>query len=118
MCSVYYDNFVKTVITLDQGLSIFRCDKKVGYSFLILIFSRRLKHFIREFEKNLMYGFLFSLEYKSRMLENESNGKADMEMEMETVCDASEDKKLEDYIFALANDIIQFKVNLKASILS
>ena len=63
-----------------------------------------------------MYGFLFSLEYKSRMLENESNGKADMEME--TVCDASEDKKLEDYIFALANDIIQFKVNLKASILS
>ena len=63
-----------------------------------------------------MYGFLFSLEYKSRMLENESNGKGDMEME--TVCDASEDKKLEDYIFALANDIIQFKVNLKASILS
>ena len=63
-----------------------------------------------------MYGFLFSLEYKSRMLENESNGKADMEME--TVCDASEDKKLEDYILALANDIIQFKVNLKASILS
>ena len=24
VCSVYYDNFVKTVITLDQGLSIFR----------------------------------------------------------------------------------------------
>ena len=67
-----------------------------------------------------MYGFLFSLEYKSRMLENESNGKVEMEMEMEmeTVCDASEDKKLEDYILALANDIIQFKVNLKASILS
>ena len=61
-----------------------------------------------------MYGFLFSLEYKSRMLENEHDGKA----EMETVCDSSEDKKLEEYILALANDIIQFKVNLKASILS
>ena len=80
----------------------------------LLIVSRRLKHFIREFEKNLMYGFLFSLEYKSRMLENEQTGKA----EMETVCDSEEEKKLEEYILALANDIIQFKVNLKASILS
>ena len=79
----------------------------------LLIVSRRLKHFIREFEKNLMYGFFFSLEYKSRMLENEQTGKA----EMETLCD-SEEKKLEEYILALANDIIQFKVNLKASILS
>ena len=80
----------------------------------IIILSSRLKHFIREFEKNLMYGFLFSLEYKSRMLENEHKGKA----EIETAYDGSEDTKLEEYILALANDIIQFKVNLKASILS
>ena len=79
-----------------------------------MILSRRLKHFIREFEKNLMYGFLFSLEYKSKMLESENIG----ETEMETVCDGTENKVLEEYILALANDIIHFKVNLKASILS
>ena len=28
VCSVYYDNFVKSVITLDQGLSIFRLNQK------------------------------------------------------------------------------------------
>ena len=79
-----------------------------------MILSRRLKHFIREFEKNLMYGFLFGLEYKWKMLESENIG----ETEMETVCDGTENKVLEEYILALANDIIHFKVNLKASILS
>jgi len=103
VCSVYYDNFVKTVITINQNLSIFR-----------------LKHFIREFEHNLIYGFLFSLEIKLKLSKNfrrESDENC-----ISVVQDNDEDKKEEkdfrEFIQALATDIVQFKLNSRASIIN
>ena len=63
-----------------------------------------------------MYGFLFSLDIKLKLHDNidsedaeEDSGENEINME---------DEKLESYIVALANDIIQFKMNLRASILN
>ena len=63
-----------------------------------------------------MYGFLFSLDIKLKLHDNIDSEDAeedsgDHEINME-------DEKLESYIVALANDIIQFKMNLRASILN
>ena len=80
-----------------------------------MIFSNfllfRLKHFVREFEENLLYGFLFSLDIKLKLHENINidGGEEDTN---------KDDEKLESYIVALANDMIQFKMNLRASILN
>ena len=76
----------------------------------------RLKHFVREFEQNLMYGFLFSLDIKLKLHDNIDNEVAEEESGEEET--NMEDEKLECYIVALANDIIQFKMNLRASILN
>jgi len=96
ICSVYYDNFVKTVINVNQKLSIFR-----------------LKHFVREFEQNILYGFLFSLDLKLKLHENIENDNEECKDELE-----NENRKLEEYIVALATDIVQFKANSRVSIFS
>ena len=80
------------------------------YLHLQIATARRLKHFVREFEVNLLYGFVFSLDAKLKVLDHASLG-AGAEA-------GAEEAKLEEFILALADDIVQFKINSRASILS
>ena len=90
--------------------------KKTLFWFFSNFLLFRLKHFVREFEENLLYGFLFSLDIKLKLHENiDIDGDEDDSGEEDT---NKEDEKLESYIVALANDMIQFKMNLRASILN
>ena len=78
----------------------------------------RLKHFIREFEENILYGFLFNLDIHLKMSKPgarwlEDSLDADIDVDIEYV-----DRKLEENIISVANDIIQFKLNSRASILN
>ena len=89
--------------------------KKAFFYFFSNCLLFRLKHFVREFEENLLYGFLFSLDIKLKLHENiDIDGGEDDSGEEDT----KEAEKLESYIVALANDMIQFKMNLRASILN
>ena len=77
------------------------------------LFLIRLKHFVREFEQNILYGFLFSLDLKLKLHENIENDNEECKDELE-----NENRKLEEYIVALATDIVQFKANSRVSIFS
>ena len=73
----------------------------------------RLKHFVREFEQSLLYGFLFSLDIKWKLMDNIEKDEIIEESEFE-----NEDKSFEEYVLDLATDIVQFKVNSRVSIFS
>ena len=78
----------------------------------------RLKHFIREFEENILYGFLFNLDIQMKMSRRGEdwrgeNIQADLDVDIEYV-----DRKLEENIISVANDIVQFKLNSRASVLN
>ena len=68
---------------------------------------------MREFEQNLLYGFLFSLDIKWKMMDNIEKDEIIEESEFE-----NEDKSFEEYVLDLATDIVQFKVNSRVSIFS
>ena len=78
----------------------------------------RLKHFIREFEENILYGFLFNLDIQLKMSRHgecwlEETIQADVDVDIEFV-----DRKLEENIISVASDIVQFKLNSRASVLN
>ena len=56
VCSVYYDNFVKTVCSIDNTIPVFS-----------------KKSFIKEFDQIILYGFLFSVDYHSAHQEQAFN---------------------------------------------
>ena len=93
VCSVYYDSFAKTVGGINGNIPIFS-----------------KKQFIKEFDSKIMYGFVFSLDILSnsylRGLDSDPN-----EEISEAKCD-----KFEMYFLALVRDILQFKVNAKATL--
>ena len=51
VCSVYYDNFAKTVATINTNVSMFT-----------------LAEFIREFNDKILYGFVFAAERHTCMI--------------------------------------------------
>ena len=80
VCSVYYDNFVKTVSSIDSSIPVFS-----------------KKSFIKEFDQNIIYGFLFSLHHLSG--NNEGSPRSLKKQMMESM-----------------RDLIQFKINTKATL--
>ena len=85
VCSVYYDSFVKTVRSIDNNIPVFS-----------------KKSFITEFDQNIMYGFLFSVQFHSNIHEHtnrEDTGPA-----------------YKKNIRAIIRDVIQFKLNTKATL--
>ena len=88
VCSVYYDNFAKSVAKLNSN---------------IFMFSK--KDFIKEFDSNITYGFLLSLNICSNI-----NQEA---LDTSRVTSASYVKH-KDFVLALVRDIIQFKINSKS----
>ena len=77
-----------------------------------------MKHFIREFEENILYGFPFNLDNQLKMSRHgecwlEETIQADVDVDIEFV-----DRKLEENIISVASDIVQFKLNSRASVLN
>ena len=89
VCSVYYDNFVKTVQSISSK---------------IVIFSQN--DFINEFNKNIMYGFFFSAEIHTFLYLEARDSSED-----EEVADA----KYEKNIIALLRDVLQFMMCARAT---
>ena len=93
VCSVYYDNFAKTVGSINGNIPMFS-----------------KKQFIKEFDSKIMYGFVFSLDILSssylRGVDSDPN---------EEISEAS-CLKFKMYFLALVRDILQFKVNAKATL--
>ena len=91
VCSVYHDNFVKAVASINKNIPVFN-----------------MKSFIREFDQNIMYGFLFSLNIHSKIyedvLKNSAEGKDDLSY-----------KRFEENILSTIKDILQFKMSIRAS---
>lgn len=87
VCSVYYDNFAKTVSSINKDISLFT-----------------KKQFIKEFDTNIMYGFLFSLQILSSTYLDD-----DTDIQQES------DSRFRQHFLALVRDIVQFKVNAKAT---
>ena len=88
VCSVYYDNFAKTV-------SKMRNDRNPK------IFSK--KDWIREFDSKIMFGFLFALPYSFPGLCHDRQW-SDEEM-----------VRLKTFVNPMIKDIIQFKLNARAT---
>ena len=91
MCSVYYDSFVTAVSSINSNIHVFSS-----------------RDFLKEFDKNIMYGFHFAVDihtclYKQALDNFEDKGKP------------SEDKYVK-YVTALVRDIVQFKINMKYSV--
>ena len=91
VCSVFYDNFAKTVHSINSK---------------IVMFSQ--KDFIKEFNTNIMYGFFFSAEIQT-LLYLEANDNSDVSAET--------DDKYEKYIIALVRDVLHFMMCAKATII-
>ena len=94
VCSVYYDNFVKTVQSISSK---------------IVIFSQN--DFINEFNKNIMYWFFFSAEIHTFLFLEANDRSEDQEVAAEA------DEKYEKNIIALVRDVIQFMMCAKATII-
>ena len=90
VCSVYYDSFAKNVASINNNISMFS-----------------KKDFIKEFNLNIMYGFLLSLKISSDLHQNA--------LDKEKVTSANYVKH-KDYVLALVRDIVQFTRNAKSSI--
>ena len=85
VCSVYYDSFVKTVSRINKNIPVFS-----------------KKSFIKEFDRNIMYGFLFSLKLHSTNYEKHKEK------------DKSPSYKRN--ILEILRDVIQFKLNTRATL--
>ena len=92
VCSVYYDNFVKTVQSISSK---------------IVIFSQN--DFINEFNKNIMYGFFFSAEIHTFLYLEARDSSEDEEVAAEA------DVKYEKNILALLRDVLQFMMCARAT---
>ena len=90
VCSVYYDSFAKTVTSINNNIAMFS-----------------KKDFIKEFDLNIMYGFLFSLDIHSNLYQEA--------LDKDKVT-APSFVKHKHFILALVRDILQFKINAKATI--
>ena len=88
ICSVYYDNFAKTVSSINSKLGMFT-----------------MKEFMREFIKNILYGFFFSTE-----MQNELSKDAD------EVSDEKKNQQHEDHLLALIRDVLHFMMCAQATI--
>ena len=88
VCSVYYDSFAKSVAKLNSDIHLFS-----------------KKEFIKEFDLNIMYGFLLSLKLCS------SNHQEALDREKVTSATYGKHKAL---VLALVRDVIQFKINAKS----
>ena len=89
VCSVYYDSFAKTVTSINNNIPMFS-----------------KKDFIKEFDLNIMYGFLFSLDIHSNLYQEA----------LEKDKTAPSFVKHKHFVLALVRDILQFKINAKATI--
>ena len=89
VCSVYYDSFAKTVSSINKEIAIFT-----------------KKQFIKEFDRNIMYGFLFSLHILRSTLPE------DMEYQEQERSLSS----FRSHVLALVRDIIQFRVNAQVTL--
>ena len=87
VCSVYYDSFAKSVVKFNTGIPLFT-----------------KKEFMKEFDFNIMYGFLLSLNLCS-IIHQEA-------LDREKVTSASYVRHKE-FILSVVRDIIQFKINVK-----
>ena len=91
MCSVYYDSFVTAVSSINSNIHVFSS-----------------RDFLKEFDKNIMYGFHFAVDihtflYKEALDNFEDEGKPSEE-------------KYEKYVTALVRDILQFRINMNYSV--
>ena len=88
VCSVYYDSFAKSVTKINSDIKIFT-----------------RKDFIKEFDQNIMYGFLLSL--------NLSSNTHQEALDREKVTSATFVKH-KAFVLDLVRDIIQFKIIAKS----
>ena len=91
VCSVYHDNFVNAVASINKNIPVF---------------SR--KSFMREFEKNIMYGFTFGLNFQFKIYED-SVEKADDDENGSPII------RFQENILANIRDLLQFKLKMRAS---
>ena len=91
VCSVYHDNFVKAVASINKNIPVFD-----------------MKSFIREFDRNIMYGFLFSFNIHCKIYEDAVEKAAVGE-------DNLSYRKFEESILSIIKDILQFKMSIRAS---
>jgi hypothetical protein len=94
VCSVYYDNFSKTVYSINSK---------------IVMFSQ--KEFIKEFNNNIMYGFFFSAEVQTLLYLEVKDNSEDEDVS------AKIDEKYEEYIIAFVRDVLHFMMCAKATII-
>ena len=87
VCSVYYDSFDKTVSDISSS---------------IVMFNK--KDFIREFDKNIIYGFLFSLDIHTFFYQE------DRDISDDEGAAASSYDKHEKKVLALVTDFLRFKM--------
>ena len=90
VCSVYYDSFAKTVSSISSNSAMFS-----------------KKDFIREFDKKIIYGFLFSLEIYP-LFYKEDQDISDIE-------GAAAYEKQEKDVLALVTDVLRFKMKTEAT---
>ena len=90
VCSVYYHSFAKSVASINNNISMFS-----------------KKDFIKEFDLNIMYGFLLSFKICSELHQDA--------LDKEKVTSTNYVKH-KDYVLALVRDIVQFKCNAKSTI--
>ena len=92
VCSVYYDNFAKTVSSINGNIAIFS-----------------KKDFIKEFDEKIIYGFLFSLDIDTFFYEEDQDISDDEAAAMY--------EKHEKDVFALVTDILRFKMKTEATMM-
>ena len=92
VCSVYYDNFAKTVSSINSNIAMFS-----------------KKDFIKEFDKKIIYGFLFSLNIDTIFYEEDQDISDDEA--------AATYEKHEKDVLALVTDILRFKMKTEATMM-
>ena len=90
-CSVYHDNFVNAVAIINKNIPVFS-----------------MKSFMREFEQNIMYGFIFGLNFQFKIYEDSVEKADDVE-------NGSPIVQFQENILANIRDLLQFKLKMRAS---
>ncbi|XP_023327866.1 uncharacterized protein LOC111700994 [Eurytemora carolleeae] len=97
VCSVYYDNFANAVTSLAPRVQMFSKNE-----------------FVREFERNILHGFIAGLNYHTQEYED---GLVIREEKENCTNSSYTYTQYRDSVLSMVRDILQFKLNTKATIL-